>query len=59
MLAIKDRKVARNPVAHLGKNVIKRHLIIMSDATGGSKYSIFGAVVYLRLTFEITRMGGF
>ena len=37
--------------------MVKRHLIVMSDATGGSKYSIYGAAAYLHLTFEDNTSG--
>ena len=42
---------AKNPKYHK-YNIAEVMLIGMSDATGGTKYAIIGAVVYLRYTYK-------
>ena len=52
MEMLKTQRVCRNLLAKIGKKVLQRLLIVMSDATGGSKYSIYGSVAYLRYAYD-------
>ena len=45
---LSTKRVKKNDVSKVTKKIIKRMLIVMSDASGGLKYSIYGAVAYLR-----------
>ena len=47
----------KNDIAKIAKKIIKRMLISMSDASRGLKYSIYGAVAYLRYTYEDRTFG--
>ena len=47
----------KNEVAKIAKKIIQKLLIVMSDASGGLKYSIYGAVAYLRYMYEDQTFG--
>ena len=47
----------KNDIAKIAKKIIKRMLMVMSNASGGFKYSIYGAVAYLRYTYEDRTFG--
>ena len=52
--SIREKK---NDIAKIAKKIIKRMLIVMFDASGGLKYSIYGAFAYLRYTYEDRTLG--
>ena len=54
---LSSKSVKKNDIAKIGKMIIKRMLIVVSDASGGLKYSIYGAVAYLRCTYEDRTFG--
>ena len=60
MNELKNKKLPRCDFAdnehHTEKNIIERLLICFSDATGGTRYGMLGAVCYLRVTYA---QGGF
>ena len=47
-----SKRDKKKNIAKIAKKIIKRMLIVMSDASGGLKYTIYGAVAYLRYTYE-------
>ena len=54
---LSSKRIKKNNIAIIAKKFIKRMLIVMSDASGGLKYSIYGAVAYLRYTYEDKTFG--
>ena len=54
---LSTKRVKKNDVSKITKKITKRMLIVMSDASGGLKYSIYGAVAYLRYTYEDKTFG--
>ena len=54
---LSSKRIKKNNIAKIAKKIIKRMLIVMSDASGGLKYSIYGAVAYLRYTYEDKTFG--
>ena len=57
MKEISTKRILKNPISKETKQVSETLLIIMSDATGGVKYSIVGAVAYLRHTYQDNTFG--
>ena len=51
MRGLSGRSIERNPTAKDQKEVADSHLITFSDASGGEKYSIYGACTYLRYSY--------
>ena len=54
---LRNKKVKRNALAKIDKKIIETLLIVMSDASGGTKFSVYGAVAYLRHTYEDNTFG--
>ena len=52
MRGLSGRSIERNPTAKDKKEIADSHLITFSDASGGEKYSIYGACTYLRYSYE-------
>ena len=57
MKEISTKRILKNPISKETKQVSETLLIIMSDATGGVKYSIVGAVAYLCHTYQDNTFG--
>ena len=56
MRSIKGKRIPRNHLVkypmHLPQNIKEILLICMSDATGGTRYALMGAVAYLRYSYK-------